>query len=278
MRAQNLTIAIPNKGCDKNCPYCVSKMTGAISTNETLLLRNLPKVKRIARAAQVTSVLLTGKGEPTLNLPWTERLIEEFAEWPVELQTNGLRLAADMKNHNGAIIDKLAIAGLNLLAFSLDQITQFDDLAPMFSALRKRGILVRVTLNVTDLLDAELTFDEALQRCKQSQAQQFSLRQITIPNHVNLSGDEASAVASWIKTHGKPELYDKLVGQMKERSTHLLRELPYGAKVYDVDGVAVTYFDYCVQDNHGDDDVRSLILQEDGHLYTSWNSLASALF
>ncbi len=58
----------------------------------------------------------------------------------------------------------------------------------------------------------------------------------------------------------------------------LLRRLPYGAAVYDLDGVAVSHFDYCVQDDHGPDDIRSQIFAEDGHLYMAWNSPASVLF
>ena len=58
----------------------------------------------------------------------------------------------------------------------------------------------------------------------------------------------------------------------------VIRKLPYGATIYDIGGIAVTWFDYCIQDAHGVDDIRSLIFQEDGHLYTAWDSPASILF
>jgi hypothetical protein len=48
--------------------------------------------------------------------------------------------------------------------------------------------------------------------------------------------------------------------------------------VRDVGGIAVTFFEYCVQDSNGEDDIRSLIYNQDGHLYTTWNSPASMIF
>ena len=46
----NLTIAVPYYGCDKNCPYCVSKMTGNYENNINLFYKNLDKVKTVARS------------------------------------------------------------------------------------------------------------------------------------------------------------------------------------------------------------------------------------
>jgi len=69
MKATNLAISIPYKGCDKNCPYCVSKMTGYNTADEDAIIRNRPKVKNMAALASIGSVLLTGKGEPLLNVP-----------------------------------------------------------------------------------------------------------------------------------------------------------------------------------------------------------------
>ena len=50
MRAQNLTISVPYKGCDKDCPYCVSKMTGYIESDEGAFYGNMEKVSKIGRA------------------------------------------------------------------------------------------------------------------------------------------------------------------------------------------------------------------------------------
>ena len=71
MKAQNLTISVPPDSngeiCDKNCKYCISRMTGYIEHDYHKVLANIDKVKTVAKAANVSSVLITGKGEPMLN-------------------------------------------------------------------------------------------------------------------------------------------------------------------------------------------------------------------
>ncbi len=61
-------MSIPFNGCDKNCPYCVSRMTGYLKTDEKLLERDLAKVKKLSEMCDISSVLVTGKGDPLLNI------------------------------------------------------------------------------------------------------------------------------------------------------------------------------------------------------------------
>ena len=74
------------------------------------------------------------------------------------------------------------------------------------------------------------------------------------------------------------ELVKGLNALTKAKDCIFLRTLPYGAKLYDIYGISVTYFDYCIQDSSNEDDLRSLIFQEDGHLNTNWNSEAGRIF
>ena len=98
MRAQNLTICVPYQGCDKNCPYCISKMTGYISSwHWPMMERNIPKVRKLAEASQISSVLITGKGEPMLAESYVRKMIAAFKDFPVELQTNGKLLNMSCK-------------------------------------------------------------------------------------------------------------------------------------------------------------------------------------
>jgi hypothetical protein len=57
-----------------------------------------------------------------------------------------------------------------------------------------------------------------------------------------------------------------------------LRTLPFGMPVYGYKGVSVAFSDYCVQETHNPEDLRSLIFAEDGHVYTNWANPASILF
>jgi len=271
MRANNLTISIPSKGCDKNppCPYCVSKITGGVETNLALMERNIKKVLLLAKISQVSSVLLTGKGEPFLS-SYLLSFIDIFKEFSVEVQTNGIWL-----NKNLGEIKNLYDMGLNVIAISVDNITS-DYVKIIAEEAHKYGIVVRVTFNITNMLPTDINFLKLIDLCKNWSVNQMTLRNITTPNHT-----EETDQSKWIKKNVDPEMYNRLIKEFKEgcrEKGFLVRSLPYGAMVYDYFGLSVSYSDYCIQDKNNSEDIRSLIFQEDGHLYTSWNSKASILF
>jgi len=245
MRAQNLTISVPpgKMLCDKKCPYCVSRMTGYVKTNIQLMFRNVTKVKTLAQNAQVTGVLLTGKGEPTLNRPDLMWLLRSFNHYPIELQTNGINLSVDFQ-----YLEDLAATGLNVLAISIDHLSQ----------------------------SRETTFDDLIDISRESNVDQLMLRQIVIPNYVDMD----SATAKWINSNVDHKHYLQLHSEMEAACRgcgRFLRRLHFGPAVYEYNGVSVSYSDYCIQDFNEGEDIRSLIFLEDGHLYTSWNSMASAI-
>jgi len=268
MRAGNLTISIPDKGCNKNCPYCVSKITGKMESNVDLMIKNTKKVRTLANAAQVFCVLLTGKGEPTCNMIMTEFFIQKFEDYSVEMQTNGIDLYK--------YLDKLAALGLNIIALSVDDIEDLD--FKLFERIRKLGMLLRVTFNVTNKLHLpgqsyfDLDFHNLIGLCK-GHVDQMTIRNVVVPNNT-----ERCKESVWIEDNVNPDIYSKLERQMIETCRNngsLIMQLPYGAYVYDYEGIAVSYSQYCIQDYNKGDDIRSLIFQEDGHVYTSWNSGAS---
>ena len=271
MRAANLTISIPYLGCDKNCPYCVSKMTGYPKPNSGKLRRNIDKTKTLARAAQVTNVMITGKGEPTLNWNTLLDIIERFQEWPVELQTNGLLLAKHLDK-----VNTLAVYGLDVVAISIDKIEQFNDFKDLFKRIQDVGMTSRVTLNVTKMIPRTATFNYFISICKQHNIDQFLLRNIVAPTHA-----QVSEYTEWIKENTSQAHYDKLVGEMNvclDKFGLFLRETEFGMKIYDYRGVSITRSDYCIQDSSTVNNLRSLILMDDGHVYTNWYSKASRLF
>ena len=94
MKANNLTISTPYRGCDKDCSYCVSKMTGYLHGNG-LYWKNMNKVVKIADTAGVTSILVTSKGETLMAMSEVQIIATKFSDWPLELQTNGLKLLGD---------------------------------------------------------------------------------------------------------------------------------------------------------------------------------------
>ena len=274
MKATNLSICVPYKGCDKKdgcANYCVSKMTGLTRPSDFKLMdKKAGKVRSFAKACGVTSVSMTGKGEPCLNMKDLLGLMGYFHEFPIELQTNGLFLSNNLNE-----LDGLSNAGLDVIAISIDKIELIGEFILLFNRAKSLNLITRITVNITDLIPKDITIKKLVEMCKQYRIDQLSVRNIVAPNHV-----QESKYTKWIEKHGRVELYyDELSHQAVDASSsHIIRELPYGAVVSDWDGIAVTTFDYCVQDSNHDYDIRSLIFQEDGHLYTSWNSKASVLF
>lgn len=271
LKAENLTISVPNLGCDKNCPYCVSRMTGYIDNDFEKMTRNIEKVKNVARAAEVTSVLFTGKGEPMLAYPHLITLARHFDRWPLEIQTNGLRLA----RADDSLLAGLWDAGFDVIAVSVDTRETLDEYRRLFSRIAESGLLSRITVNITRLL-VGVTFAELLAYCRDNRISQLTLRRIVTPE-----APKDKKTAEWIARHVDDGDYSSLMDQAKDYVTghgKLIRTLNHGVNVYDCDGVSFSYSDYCIQERNTGDNIRSLVFLENGHLYTSWNSAASILF
>jgi len=270
MKAANLTISVPYKGCDKNCPYCVSQMTGMVKSNPSLMMRNLPKVQTLANHAQVSSVLITGKGEPCLNMDATLRFIREFNKYPVELQTNGIYL-----DENRYYLTEFYNFGLDILAVSIDEIRQIREYSGLFKTTKDLGMTTRLCLNVTKKIPSNIAFNGLVTLCKNNHVDQLLLRNITKPKFARESG-----YTKWIDMNTSQIQYDTLVAQMEkflEKFGRLLRRTAFGMEIWEYRGLSITKSSYCIQDANHDADIRSLIFREDGHLYTNWDTKASRI-
>lgn len=276
MKAQNLTISIPYNGCDKGCPYCVSHMTGIGDVVINLMLNNIPKVRTLAQHTRVTSVLFTGEGEPFLNLDYFKIFLAEFREFPCEVQTNGIFL-----NKNRDMLSDLSQKGLNVVAVSIDKLSDFELYADLFKEIERSGMVVRVALNLWKKTQHPDGMAHYIHLCREYGVQQFLLRNITVPTGSDLESKEAV----WIRENVDKTFYASAVSKFHNDAKQLgapyirkIRTTSQGLTIWDYEGVSVVTSDYCIQDSAADDEIRSLIFQDDGHLYTAWNSPASILF
>jgi hypothetical protein len=147
----------------------------------------------------------------------------------------------------------------------------------MFARSKELGLITRVTLNITNKLPKDLTFEWLVDLCRESYVDQLMLRNVVIPSNVPVD----TPTVGWIVKNVDPAVYPRLQDELKracEKDGMVIRKLNFGSIVYDCKGVSVTYSDYCVQDSNDGEDIRSLILMEDGHCYSNWNSKASILF
>jgi len=271
LKAENLTISVPNHGCDKDCPYCVSRMTGYVTNDFERMLRNHKKVIHVARAAEVTSVLFTGKGEPVLAYGELIELARLFNSWPLELQTNGIGLT----DGDDRLIAGLYDAGFDVIAVSVDTAEQMDACRGLFARIGRAGLISRITVNITDLF-GDVTFSSLLDYCRENGISQLTLRRIVTPEN-----PKDQKTVDWIADNVDDGDYLSLMEQARvfvSGQGKLIRTLNHGVAVYDCGGVSFSYSDYCIQETSRGDNVRSLVFLENGHLYTSWNSAASILF
>ena len=92
-----MSIVVGTKACNARCPFCVSKTTPSSNMHADIVnMRNLKVAFKCAELGGVSTILLTGKGEPTLYPSLISTYLEQANKYNFpfkELQTNGISLA-----------------------------------------------------------------------------------------------------------------------------------------------------------------------------------------
>jgi len=272
MKANNMTISVPTGPCDK-CPYCISKMTPSVETNIENFWGNFDKAMAYADKAGVTTVLITGKGEPIDNIEQLQTVVNDLARlsFIVELQTK-LVTNKDLKT-----IKDGDLYNVDVFAISVDNMNQLSKIYKLHTYYP--NAVIRITFNVNDklsgFLDNPLIMDKMFEDLKNNGVRQVTFRLLTIPNH-RLNTYESDEVADYIKKYTTIDIFSRISLYVKPH--RVIRTLNFGPVVFDVNGISVTVMDYCIQDKESGDNIRSLIYHSDGHMYTSWSSLASIIW
>jgi len=271
MKTNNITISIPYKGCDKNCEYCSSKLIKeAIIPNDNLFLQNLNKIVFLSKKSEdITSILITSRGEPLLNKDILFVVLEKFKNCITKIQTNGKILYDDFLS-NKSIIEKLYKLRLNIISFSIDTILDIEKYSEMFKYLSDKFVL-RISLIITKKLNDNLKLKDWLKICKGNYIKQLSFRNINILENI-----ENNETVNWIIENQNKEYYSLLKEEVKD-NYKIIREVDL-IKIYDCDNISIALFDKTVINNNSYNDIHDLIYLEDGHLYTSWLSKSSILF
>ena len=281
MKANSLSINIPSKRCTKNCPYCISKMTGRLEysgCDNPKFVGNIRKVRTVSMMTGINSVIITGKGEPTDNLDAIFRVVTHLRDFPIELQTNGQKLQAD----DGTKILEDLSQYVNTIAISVGSKKELSDLlaGDFVETVHRFGLTLRVTANLSDMWVWTHSLFEIIDICRVKMVDQLSFRKLSIPEFP-VDTEEAKDTIAYIERITNLKHAEKLLKSFgaelvlnSHESTHdirFIRNLNFGASIYMVDGVSVSWFDNCIQETNVDsDEIRSLVYWEDGHLSTSW--------
>jgi len=279
MKIQTFSIVTGTTTCNAMCPYCVSKMTptNGIDYTPGMNWRNLRKACQLAKIRGVTTVLITGKGEPTLypeQLTDVLRHLSKF-EFPlIELQTNGIVLGDEPEKYN-AYLREWYDLGVTLISVSVvhykenrnEEIFQsyrYPKLDELVKNLHEHKLSVRLSCTmIKDYVDTADEVGNLITYARQNKVEQLSIRKLCCP----LSSDNRE-VFKWVKEH---QLTPWEMGNIKEfldTTGTKLMTLESGI-VYDVWGQNVCLTDALTL-NPESDNLRQMIFFPDGHIRYDW--------
>ncbi len=279
MKFQTFSIVVGTRACNAHCPFCISKQTGLFGTPPEVNWRNFHIACRLAQKAETTTVLLTGKGEPTLYPKHvTDTLVNlKSYDFPlIEMQTNGLAIA------EGKINDYTLRAwydlGLTTIAISVVHwLPQYNstiytpngshyDLSRLIEKLHGIGFSIRLcVMMLKGYVDSPSMVEGLINFAKQNKVEQLTIRNIK-PSEVT----DDPAVTQWTREHALSEdEFLKSVWAIRFQGT-LLQHLMHGMDVYDFNGQNVCLGNCLTRDANGKDEFRQLIFFPDGSLYYDW--------
>lgn len=297
MNVQTLSIVTGSMACQAKCPFCVSKMTpqnGVESKLPEVNWRNFHKAAKLANNWNVSTVILTGKGEPTLFPEQVSEFLSELDEYEfplIELQTNGIKLAEWFNKTRTNLYPysrlgqwyDLGLTMVNLSVVSQDpklneQIytpgREYHDLEKLVKDIHDYGISVRLSCTMLDgYMSTPDQVRDFIEFAKKVGAEQVTLRPVAAPDdtenpgvaattrNMMLSYNQTRSIESWLALNGT-----------------LLLRLPTGGCVYDVYGQNVCWTDCLTVHAEEGNFMRQLIFFPDGHLRYAWQHKGAVIF
>jgi molybdenum cofactor biosynthesis enzyme MoaA len=279
MHFQTFSIVVGTRACNASCPFCISKQTGLFGTPIKVNWRNFRIACNLAQKANTTTVLLTGKGEPTLypdHVTDTLKGLHSFKFPLIEMQTNGMTMAQGQLSNEQ--LEQWYDLGLTTIAISVvhyakelnqpiyDPKGEHYDLGNLILKLHQIGYSVRLcVMMVKGYIDNPDKVNRLIGFCKANKVEQLTLRNIK-PSDVT----ESPAVTEWTRAHALSEDdFLKSVWAIRFQGT-LLQHLMHGMDVYDFEGQNVCLGNCLTRDTNGKDEFRSLIFFPDGSLFYDW--------
>jgi len=289
MKFQTFSVVVGGKACNARCPFCISHMTvdqGMEMESPEWNLRNFNIAIRLAERNNIDTVILTGKGEPTLfPNDITFALKKLHGHFPlVELQTNGIMLQTGGEQYKRYLTSwynlGLTTISLSMCHFDNDLNRQIYQPHKKFGTnsedlikyLKGIGFTVRVScIGLKGYIDTCDKLDEMVIWCKVNDVDQLTYRTVAVPQEsVSATFKEATKLlVPFVKD------IEKIDEHLRKNATPLWR-LPYGAVVYDYRGQnlcfsnCLTYWGDDEKDHEEDNSIRQLIFFPDGKIRYDW--------
>lgn len=294
MKAQSLSVVVPNPQCINTCKFCVSKMSANQYKNQMddnlpffdLYVKDYLKRLSFAKDNGCNTVMLTGDSEPQQNRKFLTyfglfmQMMNDPFEW-IEMQTTGILLDANylrfLRNHVGVNVISLSISSLddqenrNIIGFPSTVQHKICDLC---AEIKKYDFTLRLSLNLSEAFGT-YTPEDLFATCYELGADQITLR-------VLYAADGSTQPGDWVLKH---QLQQSKVAELYRYITDfgvVIGKLPYGATKYSIEGMSVVLDDDCMGKKQvtaeAADTYKYLILRPDCKLYSSWDDPASLIF
>lgn len=289
MKVQSLSVCVPS-GCINKCRFCVSHMRrqeglykNTIETWGYAYADVVDYAKRLAFARDngCNIAMLTGEGEPTLNMNFlhyfsdvNSRLQSPF-RW-IEIQTSGTALDKDK------LVGLRREVGVNTISLSVSALD--DDINAEYNRTPEKykvnikelcrlikdfDFNLRLSLNLTNALHS-FSPVQILERAKCLGADQVTFR-------VLYTSGKRTEEDEWIKCNQLDPKKVVEIGEYIVKEGKPLEILPYGAVKYSIDGLSVVLDGDCMS-TEPKEVMRYLILRPDCRLYSKWDDKASLIF
>lgn len=283
MKIQTFTVVSGNAVCNAFCPFCVSKMTGIKSIGFKPIKvnwRNFEKACRIAQLNGITTVLLTGKGEPTLYPDQITEYLQHLQKYnfPIlELQTNGV-LFSELPEKYEKYLKTWYELGLTIVSISVVHYDSernranylpfkktYPDLGKMIKRLHEIGFSVRFSVVlIKDHIDTPKEAEKMVSKAREWGVEQVSLRPVAAPEE----SESEKYKQDTIKMMLEPEKIAKL-NRWAEKRGRLLLSYGHNSRIFDIDGQNVCLTD-ALTIKPSTDDIRQMIFFPDGHIRFDW--------
>ena len=293
MKIQTFSIVAGSEACNARCPFCISKMTVPrdIALKEPEFeWKRFEHAALLAKATDVTTVMITSKGEPTLFPEQITKILEalEPYKFPItELQTNGIRIA-QKTDHYEPFLKKWYELGLLIIAVSIVHYDpeinrknyipyekEYINLQKLIAKLIEHHYTIRLTCVLADgFIDSSEKLVKLLKFAKECGAKQLTITPVNKPeiektmdtnvwqwtNLHHLKKEQLEDIKNWINKNGKSR-----------------RPLSHGAVIYDIRGQNLC-LNNCLSVDTNSEEMRNLIFFPNGHAYPDWQYEGSIIF
>lgn len=296
MKAQSLSVVVPNPRCINNCAFCVSRMHTGNYKNQMddnlpffdLYVKDYLKRLEFSQRNGCNTIMLTGDSEPQQNRKFLTyfglfmQMMRNQFDW-IEMQTTGALLDQNylrfLRNHVGVNVISLSVSSFdnekNMEIIGCPDGVEIN-LPELCREIKRYDFTLRLSLNLSRAFGGYGP-NAIFGKCKELGADQVTLR-------VLYADSDETEQGKWVKEHAMPQQWVHQIAEYVMENGTPLGRLPYGAMKMSLHGLSVVLDDdcmgkrNCIERGDVEENYKYLILRPDCKLYSAWDDPASLIF